>query len=165
MDKYIYFVSQLPMLLFDKQPLIRIDDFLAEAEKWLTDTDYSILSRINLLSIEPEHDDPDVLRQYKERERAFQDELVSWRKTRGTEREYKPRLFSLGMLKEGTPLDAERLMLQWKWNDIDEEEHMHHFDLEYLVIYFLKLQILHRLMSFDGEQGLKKYHSVCEAET
>ena len=39
MDKYIYFVTQLPTLLFDQKPLISIENFLIEAEKWLTEKD------------------------------------------------------------------------------------------------------------------------------
>ena len=68
------------------------------------------------------------------------------------------------LLKEGTPLDAERRLLRWKWDFLDETEHEHHFDLEFLIIYFLKLQILHRLVSFDAELGLHNYQNLCEAE-
>lgn len=164
MDKYIYFVSQLPALLFDQEPLITVENFLVEAEKWLSGKDLSILSDVSLTGIGLRDDDPDVLRLYKITESEFLDELVRWRKTRESDQEYKPRTFSVAALKEGTPLDAERRLLLWKWDLLDRHEHEHHFDLEFLIIYFLKLQILHRLVSFNTELGLQNYHSLCEAE-
>ena len=116
MDKYIYFVSQLPALLFDQEPLITIENFLIEAEKWLSGKDLSILSDVSLTGIEIRDDDPEVLRHYKITESELLDELVRWRKTRESDQEYKPRTFSVAALKEGTPLDAERRLLQWKWD-------------------------------------------------
>ncbi|MGB3975255.1 MAG: hypothetical protein WBM02_12345 [bacterium] len=164
MDKYFYFVSQLPALQFDRDPIITIDNFIIEAEKWLSKSDFAILSRVDPVEITPEKDDPEVLKHYKKNQAVFLEELVLWRKSKTTEREYKSHLFPLHLLKEGTPLDAERLMLKWKWDEIEEQEYKHHFDLEFLIIYFMKLKILHKLKSFDSERGLKKYQSLCEAE-
>ena len=95
MDKYFYFVSQLPSLQFDSDPIITIDNFIIEAEKWLSRSDFSILTRIDPAAIEPEKDDPEILKQYKKRQVEFIEELVLWRKSQGAEREYKSHLFPL----------------------------------------------------------------------
>lgn len=164
MDKYIYFVSQLPAQVFNQDPLISVENFLIEAEKWLSEKDLAILSAVAMDNLESRDDDPDILKRYKTYETDFRNELVRWRKTRESDQEYKPRLFSVAALKEGTPLDAERRLMHWKWAFLDDYEHDHHFDLEFLIIYYLKLQILHRLASFNTELGLQNYHTLCEAE-
>jgi hypothetical protein len=164
MDKYIYLVSQLPMLHFDRKPLISVEDFLVEADKWLSGRDHTVLIRADLLNVDPDPCDTQLLRRYKAHERDFRNDFIRWRQTKGSDQEHKPRFFSASALREGTPLDAERLILRWKWDFLDAEEHAHHFDLDYLVIYFLKLKILHRLMIFESEKGLENYHSLCEAE-
>ncbi len=164
MDKYIYLVSQLPMLHFDQKPLISVDDFLVEAEKWLDNKDYRVLQQADLYAVDHASVDPPVLKRYKANELDFRNDFVQWRKSRGTDQEYKPRFFNAGELRDGTPLDAERVLLRWKWNFLDAEEHAHHFDLEFLIVYFLKLKILSRLMTFDSDKGLENYQLLCEAE-
>jgi len=164
MDKYYYFVAQLPTLLFDREPLIEIETFLAEGEKWLGDRDYALLARVDMNQAVPESGDPGVLQRYKAFEFGLRNELALWRRTRGTDQEYRPSGFPLSAIREGTPLEVERRLLRWRWDYLDEEEREHHFDLEVLILYFLKLQILRRLFSFDKEQGLKTFQNLCEAE-
>lgn len=164
MDKYYYFVAQLPTLFFDREPLITIEDFLAEGEKWMGSRDYALLSRVEMSRTVPDGGDPEALQRYKAFEFGLRHELALWRRTRGTDQEYRPLGFSLSALREGTPLDGERRLLRWRWDYLDEEERRHHFDLERLILYFLKLQILRRLLSFDKEEGLKTFQTLCEAE-
>ena len=164
MDKYYYFVAQLPTLFFDREAPITIEEFLDEGEKWMGSRDFALLSRVDVSHTEANSGDPQVLQNYKAFEFDLRNELALWRGTRGTDQEYRPSGFSLSALREGTPLDVERRLLQWRWDFIDEEEREHHFDLEFLVLYLLKLQILRRLLMFDKEEGLKTFQNLCEAE-
>jgi len=51
------------------------------------------------------------------------------------------------------PLLMEKKFEEKKWILLEEREYGHHFDLEVLIIYLLKLQILERLATFDDKKG------------
>jgi uncharacterized protein DUF2764 len=164
MDKYYYFVAQLPTLLFDQAPLMDIESFLAESEKWLGSRDYGLLSKLDIDDAAARAGDPAVLAEYKAFEFGLRTELALWRKARSTDQEYSPMGFPSSILREGTPLDIERALLRLRWDYIEKEESEHHFDLGVLISYLLKLQILRRLLTFDGEEGMKTFRNLCEVE-
>ena len=164
MDRHYYLVAQLPMLAFDRAPAITVEGFLAEAEKWLSAREYDVLSRVDIADTSVAKDDPAALRRFKQFEFGLQSELALWRKTRGTEQEYRPAGFSVAALTDDTPLEVEIRMLRWRWDHVDEEEREHNFDLELLILYFLKLQILGRVRSFDPDAGMRIFQNLCEAE-
>ena len=141
-----------------------LDAFLVEAEKWVAGRDYAVLSRVDMNHTDPQAGDSGIFPRYQAVERSLRNELARWRRTRGTDQEYRPSGFLLSILREGTPLDVERRLLRWRWEFLEDEEQEHHFDLELLIIYFLKLQILRRLLTFDKEAGLKTFQNLCEAE-
>jgi len=162
MDKYIYFAAQLPMLVFDKEPAIGIDSFLTEGRKWLSDSDYDLLSNVSINDTEPGKVDPAALREYKLHEYALRMELTQYRQSLKARQEHKPQLFSPTVLKEGHPLDVEKKLLQLRWNVLSELEFGHYSDIEFFILYYLKLQILRRLQQFDKEQGKAKFLTYTE---
>jgi len=162
MDKYIYFAAQLPLLVFDKEPALTINDFLEEGRKWLSDADYALLSAVSINSTEPTGNDPAALREFKLYEKMLRDELVLYRQSLKTRQEHKPRLFAPATLKEGNPLDVEKKILQLRWHLLSELEFGHYSDIEFLVLYYLKLQILQRLQRFDREKGKEKFLTYTE---
>ena len=66
------------------------------------------------------------------------------------------------MLKEGNPLDVEKKLLQLRWHFIDELEFGHYSDVDFFILYYLKLQILQRLWQFDKERGKEKFLTYTE---
>ena len=164
MDKHYYFVAQLPTLYFDREPAMAVERFLAEGGKWLGERDYAVLSRVDLNETAPSHTVPEALRDYCAFEFDLRSELARWRSTRGTDQEYRPLGFPLSTVREGTPLDVEKRLLRMRWDYLEEREQEHHFDLGVLILYFLKLQILRRLSTFDKEEGLKTFQNLCEVE-
>lgn len=52
-----------------------------------------------------------------------------------------------------SPLMAEEILNKARWRYLDELEFGHYFDIERLVIFFIKLQILERISLFDTEKG------------
>ena len=61
MDKYYYFVSQLPFLTFGQESYIDRERFLDEARKWLSDKDFSMISNVSLNDFYPRDGDNEVL--------------------------------------------------------------------------------------------------------
>ncbi|MFH1519835.1 MAG: DUF2764 family protein [Candidatus Omnitrophota bacterium] len=161
MDKYYYFVAQLPFLTFDEPSSIDQGQFLAEAKKWLSNKDFSILAQVSINDFYSKDQDPEVLKTYKDFELALREALASLRKL-NTNQELK---LSAGLslnLAEGNPLEAEVKLLSLRWQFIENLESGHIFDLEALILYFLKLQILRRLFTFNKEAGTAVFDKLSE---
>lgn len=162
MRKYYYLAAQLPFLQFDKKPAITKDFFLREAKKWLSKQDFLILSEADINDfIADEGCFPPVLREYKKFEFRLRKEISFRRKK-------EPQALELGIsrpVKEAlagdNPLDIERKLLFLRWKFIEEKEIGRYFDLEYLSLYFLKIQILERLFVFDKDKGIEVFDKVC----
>jgi len=159
MDKHYYLISQLPMLFFDQISFMTVESFLKEAEKWLSSRDFERLSKVDINATSLGKRGQRVWRKYQAFEFGFRSALAAWRKSLREGEEIKPD-FPLSMVKEGNPLEVEKKLLRWRWDFIEEMEREHHFDLEFLILYFLKLQILHRLSQFRKEKGMEKFHKV-----
>jgi len=157
MDKYYYFVSQLPFLTFGQESYIDRELFLDQAKMWLSDKDFSSVSGVSLNDFYPRDGDNEVLAKYKNFERTLREEIASFRKNEsqtGTS-------FNLN-LSQGTPLEIERRLLNLRWEFIESLEEGHFFDLEILVLHFLKIQLLERLLTFDREKGTAVFDKLCE---
>ena len=160
MDNYYYCISQLPMLFFESEAFPTIVNFLQETEKWLSPVDYAVLSRADMDDVNLDGKGPEVVQKYKEFEFDLRGDLALWR----ANREHRTASFPLSLITEGTPLEIERNLLKLRWDFVEEMETGHHFDLEALVLFFLKLQILRRLSRFEKEKGLVAFQRLCEVE-
>jgi len=163
MEKYVYLASQLPLLTFDREPAMSVTTFLEEGRKWLSPPDWKILNEVTINAVAAEKSDLMALRDYKNYEHALRTELVQYRRALRNREEYKPAVFSLTVLKEGNPLEIEKKLLRLRWQRIEELEFEHYADLEFLALYYLRLQILMRLQKFDKEVGKAKFKTIIEA--
>jgi len=159
MDKYYYVVAQLPLLYFDKETTMTTQMFLAEA-----DSDYEMLRQARFDAIGLKDRKNDLLRRYVAWESQFRIELSAWRKAARDSLDYKPESFSLSLVKEGNPLQIEMAMLKRRWDFIEQLEPDHHFDLEFLILYFFKLQILEQAALYNKEKGLEMFQKISKVE-
>ena len=160
MDKYYYFSAQLPLLNLEQvEDVPSKGFFLDEAEKWLTKKDLDILSStdLNVFMLEKKNS---FLKKFCVFECDLRSELSKYRQSQKEDFEYKTNLFPMSFLKEGTPLETEKKLLQFRWAFLSENELGHYSDLEFLIVYYLKLQILWRLASFDKEKGEAEFKDV-----
>jgi hypothetical protein len=165
MDKYYYLVAELPTLFFGKEPGITVEKFLEEAQNWMDASDYRILSQVDMNDFAAEKKIDQVYDHYKFFENKIRADIALWREAQQRDQEYKPANFPVAMIKEGNPLEIEHRFMEMRWQFIDELEREHHFDLGFLILYYLKLQILRRYFTFNKEQGLKKFQKLCEVNT
>lgn len=160
MDKFYYIVSQLPTLFYDKESFMTIDRFMEEAGKWLAHRDYRILSMVDMNDTSQDMEGPRLWRDYRAFEKRFREDLAAWRKSLRSGQEYKPVHFPSSLVNEGNPLEVEKKLLEYRWNTIEAWEREHDFDLEFLILYLLKLQILRRLASFNKDKGMEVFQEV-----
>lgn len=134
---------------------------MAEAKKWLSNKDFSILSPVSINDFYSQDQDPVVLKTYKDFELTLREALASLRKL-NTNQELKLSVDLSLNLAEGNPLEVEVKLLSLRWQFIENLESGHIFDLEALILYFLKLQILKRLFTFNKEAGTAVFDKLSE---
>lgn len=165
MDKYYYLIAELPTLFFGKEPGISVEKFLEEAQNWMDAKDYQVLSQVDMNDFDAKKKVNLVYDGYKFFENKIRADIALWREAQKRDQEYKPSNFPVSMIKEGNPLEIEIRFMEMRWQFIDELEREHHFDLGFLILYYLKLQILRRYFIFNKEQGFKKFQKLCEVNT
>jgi hypothetical protein len=160
MDKYVYIVAQLPALTFDKPSGMTVPLFLEEAEKWIGDRSCKKLQEAKLFSTTLPKRAPKTLQSVVAFEQQLRQDLAGWRESKRKKSEYKPETFSAATVKEGNPLEVEKKLLALRWQLIESMEQDHHFDLDILILYYLKLQILRKLSEYDKEKGLQRFKQI-----
>ena len=61
-----------------------------------------------------------------------------------------------------SPLAAEDILNWERWSYLEELELGHYFDTDKVLIYYLKLQLLTRIKSFNKEKGTEKFNNIIE---
>ncbi|MCK5147081.1 DUF2764 family protein [bacterium] len=163
MDKFYYTIAQLPTLTFDKKPLLPTIEFLDEAEKWLSAREFSTLMAVDIRRMTPAKGDAGIYRRYQEFDLSFREALAQWRAGRKAGQEIKPFDLPLGLVKDGNPLEIEKKLLRHRWDFLDTQEECHYFDLGFILLYYMKLQILDWIDEFDAQKGLATFQKVSAA--
>lgn len=168
MGQYYYPVAALPLLFFDSPPPLKEEDFLSQVTPWLSAKDAETLFNSDNSNISNCHNN--TLSSWITWNRSLKNELV---KLRAQKKNADPDTY----LREGpvywhladrarecfiqeSPLASEIQLLKLKWNYLDELETGHYFDLEYLLIYLLKLKILIKKGLYTQELGSLNFTEV-----
>ena len=153
MDKYYYLISQLPELKFGGEVSVSRNEFLKQALEWLSENDFALLEKVDVNDFSLNDDDCSVIKKYKDFERNLREEIAKHRNALKKKEEYELREPLKSILTEGNPLDVEKKLLYLRWRFIEELQLFHYFDIGFLILYLLKIQILSRLAVFDKEKG------------
>jgi len=169
---YYYFAATLPMLDFDGPPPLGMEAFLQSAERMLSAGDYrQVLSAVTSTSL---FAPIAFLRAWQEFELHLRNEQVASRAAdlhkdpqdfiRG-DKGYEPRVHQAvaAAAKAEHPLAGERIFDRLRWQQLDEMLLGHYFDLEFLIAYAVKLQILERYHKISGDRGREIFSSYKEA--
>ena len=169
-EQYYYVITSLPSLSLSEELPVRKDDFLANCEKYLKKTDFNILESISLFDVEKDEASFDIVRRFFGWERGVRNALVRLRAeklglkpdefVRGEIVDHSQTLLAEEAFYTDSPLMAEEILNRARWRYLDELEFGHYFDIERLVVFFIKLQILERISSFDAEEGRERLNAV-----
>ncbi len=171
MSNYYYTVASLPMLFYDGDLPMTPEAFLKTCESNLTEDDCSTVRRASLDPLRPAQHTCPSLDRWDRWETGLRNELVRLRASkRGIDPESMlrkggadtPELAQIARDAHGqaSPLEAEDALNRARWSFLDGLETGHYFDIEKLVIYYLKFQILQRKSRFDIEQGTEKFKTL-----
>lgn len=161
---YPYLLAQLPTLRFTDTEFPSSLSFLDQAEKWLTENEFSILQSAALNDYFAKDHSMELLKEWSEYEHELRTDLAHYRESHRLGHDHKTNMFPTSYVKDSNPLQAEIKMLQLRWNFLAERRHIHYDDLHALLIYFLKLQILERKASFDPEVGKARFEKLTDIE-
>ena len=159
------------MLDFDYDPPITMDRFIEVCESTLDDKDYNLVKTASLDNFEYDTDNP-VLKRWTTFEQSLRNELA---KVRGNNLGIDPQKYIKQFIddtttpaiaaaagKQDDPLKAEMYLCSERWKFLDELESGHFFDVENLIVYSLRLQILERKAKFKVETGNENFQEIYE---
>ncbi len=171
MSQYYFVVASLPFLPYETDKFPASGTFLQFCKEQLTQIDYKLLK-----SAVEEHflseTKCDCLNRYRRWEISLRNELVRLRaQERGEEHENYIRQYKGSDLLEvqeiarnafsqDSPLTAEDILNRARWDYMDQLEMGHYFNIEKLIIYYLRLQLLERKALFNREQGTARFQEI-----
>jgi len=169
-EQYYYVIASLPYLSVNVKSLIGRNDFLANCKNYLKRTDFDMLESVSLFDAEENDVSPGVIRCFFRWERGIRNVLVRLRaKSLGLEPDefirdgivdHSQALIAEEAFNADSPLMSEDILNKARWAYLDELGFGHYFDIEILVIFFIKLQILERISSFDAEDGRERLNAI-----
>ena len=165
MTDYYYLTASLPHLEFPKETPISRGEFLDECAKWASEKDIMILKDIEIDDIESTDGDRNVVGRWKEYILTLKMRIATVRGSPERARAGANADSELkGIFEKADPLEMETAIEKLRWDFLEDEEASHHFDLWFLSIYLLKIQILERLGSFGIQKGRTVFEKLCEVK-
>ena len=152
---YTYLISSLPMLHFGMKPPFSFEKFLQICQDVVSDSDVNQIRTASICGEYPQQSSQVTLKRWQDFDAALRNELV---KIRAARRRVEPLQylrrseyvdFSLAHLainayRNPSLLEAEGMLDQQRWRFLDELAAGHYFDLDFLIVYALKILILER---------------------
>lgn len=170
MAQYYYLVASLPLLFYDSVRVPSRDEFLDTCSQHISSRDYRLLASASTSDLKPVTPSCRTLDLWREWETALRNELVRLRaKNRRAEAEAylveSPGIIDAQAVAreafgQESPLQAEDMLNRARWGYLDELEVGHYFDIEKILIYALRLQILERKALFDEQKGREMFEEV-----
>lgn len=156
MSNLVYLITSLPALSFGQVPPISIDAFNHDAKNQLSAKHFNVLESVDVRKMDAIQA---RVKSIASLLNAVQEDLSEIRDAKAHNRQAKLERLPKNVL-EGNPLEREKQIMQWQWEELDDIEAGKTFTLTEVLVYKLKLQILSRVHSFNSEKGAEVLASV-----
>jgi hypothetical protein len=152
---YPYLISSLPMLHFGAKPIFSFETFLENCKGLIPDKDFDLVGLCANRTLWEQIVSQETLRAWIAFEIGLRNELV---KIRSNRKKVEPLRYLRSGGSDNTALyhiamnshrilsltESEKFLDSARWHRLDELCFGHYFDLDALIVYALKLQILWR---------------------
>lgn len=172
MSLYYYTVATLPYLTFDSEKSMETKEFLDFCECQLSENDFKLLQSAAF--------DQLLYREYKNRvlitisqwEKALRNELVLLRSqkletepvdTVPAEDILEVKESAREAFNQSSPFQGELFLMRSRWDLYEKLEIDYFFEVEKLLLYYLKLQVLERKVLFKKEYGKEQFDQIYES--
>ena len=170
---YYYFSASLPLLDFGMDPPQSMERFLGDCERLLSAQDFGYIQEAFFDTEEGPFAGNALLKQWKEFIQSFQNEIAVYHTgqqkkdpasyIRGERRAESLITEALSQAaKSSNPLEAEKILDYARWQRLNELEQQHYFDINYLIIYTIKLKILNRYQKIASMKGKEVFEDYRE---
>ena len=150
---YYYLVASLPTLFFNAPPLISHEAFLETCRAQMTPEDFAAIQKSTLDADAASHGDNPALKQWSLFNRQLKNEIAYFRAVKSGknpaefirgERFGNPRMMDIikQAARSENPLEAQIFLDRFRWDYLEELSTGQFFNLEFCILYGLKLQIL-----------------------
>ena len=168
---YYYLASSLPFLSFGKEPSISYHHFLSECKRIMPQSDYEIIHDAQLFPTDYAISHNVCLNDWNQFCNHCCNEMARFRASRAGKNplDYLKGDISLDPFiadtiieasKAKDPLLGEMILDEKRWEYLETLSAYHVFDLEFLVIYALKLQILERHAAIASLKGQEIFEDL-----
>jgi len=164
MNDHPYLAALLPLLNFGDTDFPSSERFLAEAEKWLGEREYGILSGVGMDDYTTKEHPLELVAEYCRFEYLVRRDIAAFIEARRLGHDHTTSTFPTSHLKDTTPWEAERRLLRLRWDYISRQLNTHYDDLHAFIVYRIKLQILERLASFDMAEGGERFEKLTDID-
>jgi hypothetical protein len=147
-----YLLPVLPRLEFDKPGQFNRGEFFEECKKWLGAKEIALLKNLARDETEIKKNDVGSVAEWKRFNLELRQETAGRRKKE-----------SKTTGQGDTPLELEKKFEKKRWEYIEDKEKEYNFDMNALILYFLKAQILERLALFNKEKGREIFEGMVKS--
>jgi len=168
-NSYYYLIACLPYLSFHNPQAISILEFSSRCSSYLKRYDFEVIESI--ISGNPNKAALflKVVSEWLNWDMELRTELAGLRaKAKGLDESLdSPKQglnynLAMDVFSAASPMDADELLESARWRRLESLEHGQYFNLEWLALYSLKLQILERRGSFDMQVGMDRVANILE---
>jgi hypothetical protein len=162
MASYYYLIASLPELSADGDMPITYSEFLSCCQSNVSDSDYELLKDLTLSSTEGP-----LVKEWSEFYGMLSKEL-NYQRSMNLGKSYSSAYDKDGFIAQvvgsalaaKNPLEAERILLEYEFENLDSLVGLHMFDDYVLFGYAIKLKLLERLNSFEQTKGKAEFRSL-----
>ena len=162
MASYYYLIASLPELRADGDMPITYDEFLSCCQSNVSDSDYQILEDLTLSS-----EEGPLISEWAKFYGTLTREL-NYQRSMNLGKSYSSAFDKDGQtssvvaaaLSAKNPLEAERLLLEYEFENLDSLVGLHMFDDYVLFGYAIKLKLLERQNCFEQSKGKAEFKSL-----
>jgi hypothetical protein len=162
MASYYYLIASLPELSADGDMPITYSEFLSCCQSNVSDSDYELLKDLTLSSTEGP-----LVKEWSEFYGMLSREL-NYQRSMNLGKSYSSAYDKDGFISQvvgsalaaKNPLEAERILLEYEFENLDSLVGLHMFDDYVLFGYAIKLKLLERLNSFEQTKGKAEFRSL-----
>ena len=163
MASYYYLVSTLPSLRWDNDAPFSTSEFLAMCKGNISEKDYNIIEE----TFSGKPTSSRYVKNWQKFETMVKREMADQRSKKlniagdkyknSGDKEYRIVESVRNALSAPNALEGELLIMQLYWKYLDDESASHVFDLEGLLGFSIKLQLLERKSRFNRDEGNKEF--------
>ena len=162
MASYYYLMASLPELKADGNLPLTYEEFLTCCESNVSDSEFQMLQDLTLSSTKGP-----LVKEWSDFYGALSNELNYQRSMNlgksypsNYEKDNAASQVVAAALSARNPLEAERILLEFEFENLDLMAGAHMFDAESVFAYAIKLKLLERINSFEHDKGKAEFQSL-----